>query len=107
MSTLKVSPGLDGHVEGRDLGVDITVLFVTADTVGQGPKLHWHPYDELFVIRRGRARFTIGDDTIEGAAGDVIHGPARVPHTFEVLEAPYEAQDIHLSPEWIQTDIED
>ncbi|ETW13041.1 mannose-6-phosphate isomerase [Roseivivax marinus] len=107
MSDLKHSPGLRGHVTGRDLGCGVTVLFVTADEVGKGPKLHWHPYDELFVIRRGRARFTVGDEVIEGGPGDVIRGPAHVPHRFEVIEAPYEAQDIHLNETWIQTDIED
>ncbi|APE43370.1 hypothetical protein BOO69_08040 [Sulfitobacter alexandrii] len=103
---LRRSPGLHGHVEGRDLGTSVTVLFVTHDKPGGGPKLHWHPYDELFVIRRGRARFTVGDEVIDGGPGDVIRGPANVPHRFEVIEAPYEAQDIHLSPEWIQTDLE-
>ncbi len=107
MSSLKRSPGLSGHVEGRDLDCAVTVLFVTVDEVGKGPKLHWHPYDELFAIRRGRARFTVGDEVIEAGPGDVVRGPARVPHTFEVTEVPYEAQDIHLSPEWIQTDLED
>jgi mannose-6-phosphate isomerase-like protein (cupin superfamily) len=106
VSELKRSPGLKGHVTGADLGVGVTVLFVTSDTVGSGPKLHWHPYDELFVIRRGRARFFVGDEVIEGGPGDVIRGPAEVPHKFEVLEVPYEAQDLHLAPEWIQTDLE-
>ena len=106
MSGLKFSPGTRGHVTGREMGVDVTVLFVTSDRVGSGPRLHVHPYDELFVIRRGRARFTVGDETVEATAGDVVRGPAGVPHRFEVLEVPYEAQDIHLSPEWIQTDLD-
>jgi len=41
----------------------VTVLFFSSDEVGSGLVLHFHPYDEVFIVRQGRARFTIGDDT--------------------------------------------
>lgn len=97
-----------GHFEGKDLGTGVTVLFVYHDTAGKGPKLHVHPYDEIFVIRQGRARFTIGDSEIDAGPGDVLLAPADQPHKFVTLPGdPYVATDIHLSPEWIQTDLED
>ncbi len=96
-----------GRFEGRDLGTGVTVLFFSSDEVGAGPKLHLHPYDEVFIIRQGRARFTIGDRVLEAAAGDVLLGPAGVPHRFENLgPGRLETTDIHMSDRWIQTDLE-
>jgi mannose-6-phosphate isomerase-like protein (cupin superfamily) len=31
---------------------------------GAGPKLHRHPYAEVFIVERGQATFRIGDDTV-------------------------------------------
>ena len=44
---------------------------------------------EQFVIC-GRARIRIGDDVHEVGARDVLFIPAGVPHSYEVLEAPFE-----------------
>ena len=97
-----------GHVEGRSLGTGITVLFYATDEVGKGPRLHVHPYDEVFIVRQGRARFEVGDRTIEAAEGDVVLGPAKVPHKFTNLgPGRLETTDIHLSDRWIQTDLPD
>ena len=32
---------------------------------GVGPKLHRHPYAEVFVVESGQATFQIGDETLE------------------------------------------
>jgi mannose-6-phosphate isomerase-like protein (cupin superfamily) len=67
-----------------------------------------HPYDEVFIIRKGRARFTIGDEKIEAEAGDVLMGPANIPHKYHNLgPGLLESTDIHLSRTWIQTDLDD
>ncbi|MFD1344612.1 cupin domain-containing protein [Litorisediminicola beolgyonensis] len=94
------------RVIGRDLGTEVTLLLVSIDEIGGGPGLHWHPYDEVFSIQEGRARYTVGDAVIEAGPGDVVFGPAEVPHRFEVIETPFRATDIHLSAEWIQTEVE-
>ena len=100
--------GWSGVVDGVALNTDVTVLFYSTDEVGTGPSWHVHPYDEVFVIRRGRARFTIGDAMIDAQAGDVVTGPAAVPHKYHNLgPGPLETTDIHLSRKWIQTDLED
>ena len=49
---------------------------------GGGPKLHRHPYEEIFVMQEGTATFTAGDETIEVGAGRVVVVPAGVPHKF-------------------------
>lgn len=95
------------RVEGGDLGTGLTVLFYSTAEIGAGPRRHVHPYDEVFCIRRGRARFTVGDEVIEAQAGEAVLGPAGLPHTFVNLgPEPLETVDIHLSPRWIQTDLE-
>jgi mannose-6-phosphate isomerase-like protein (cupin superfamily) len=74
--------------------------------VGEGPTLHVHPYDEIFVITEGRARFTVGDQTIDAEVGDVVLGPANIPHGYQNLgPGRLDSLDIHLSPEWIQFDL--
>jgi mannose-6-phosphate isomerase-like protein (cupin superfamily) len=97
-----------GHFEGRDLDTGATVLFFATDEIGKGPTWHVHPYDELFIIRKGRALFTIGDSKLIAVAGDIVMGPAEVPHKYHSLgRGPLETTDIHLSDRWIQTDLDD
>lgn len=97
-----------GVMHGKDLGADVTVLFYSTEETGKGPKWHVHTYDEIFIVRAGRALFTIGAEKIEAAAGDILLGPANVPHKFVNLgPGLLETTDIHLSDEWIQTDLDD
>ena len=68
------NPGqaLRGLLEGKRLHTNITLIRYVTDVVGEGPTLHVHPYDEIFTITEGRARFTVGDKTIDAEAGDVV-----------------------------------
>ena len=95
-----------GLLEGKGLNAGITLLRYVTDVVGEGPTLHVHPYDEIFTITEGRARFTIGDQIIDAEAGDVVLGPANIPHGYQNLgPGRLHSLDIHLSPEWIQFDL--
>ena len=97
-----------GFVEGRDLDTNTTVLFYRTEEVGVGPRLHVHPYDEIFIVRKGRALFTVGDQKIEATAGDILMGPAHVPHKYHNLgPGDLETTDIHVSDHWIQTNLDD
>jgi len=97
-----------GKFEGKDIGTNVTVLFYATQEVGVGPRWHVHPYDEIFIMRQGRALFTIGDEKIEAQAGDILLGPADVPHKYHNLgPGLLESTDIHLSNRWIQTDLDD
>jgi len=92
-----------GQLEGKSLHTNITLIRYATDVVGEGPTLHVHPYDEIFTILEGRARFTVGDKTMDAAAGDVVMGPANIPHRYQNLgPGRLDSLDIHLSPEWIQ-----
>lgn len=94
---------LRGLLEGKHLKTNITLIRYVTEVIGEGPALHVHPYDEIFTITEGRARFTVGDKTIDAEAGDIVLGPANIPHGYQNLgPGRLDSLDIHLSPEWIQ-----
>lgn len=95
-----------GNVEGATLDAPLTILAYGNETPGEGPRLHVHPYDEVFIVVAGNARFFVGDTVIDATAGDIVLGPAGVPHRFENL-GPGRLQtiDVHHSPKWLQADI--
>jgi hypothetical protein len=43
----------------------VPVLAYGTDRAGEGPRLHVHPYDEVFVVTEGRGRFFVGDAIID------------------------------------------
>lgn len=97
-----------GRFEGHTVGTDVTVLFFSSEKVGAGPPLHVHTYDEVFIIRAGHALFTVGTRKIEAKAGDIVFGPANIPHKFVNLgPGRLESTDIHLSPVFAQTELPD
>jgi quercetin dioxygenase-like cupin family protein len=57
-------------------------FFLLHTPPGEGPGLHRHPYAETFVLQEGQATFTVGDETIEARAGDIVVAPADTPHAF-------------------------
>ena len=70
-----------GEFQGRLLGASVSVIVVDAPP-GGGPRLHRHPYEEVFVVQEGSATFTAGDDVIETTGGQVVVVPAGVAHKF-------------------------
>nr|WP_320012239.1 cupin domain-containing protein [uncultured Desulfobulbus sp.] len=84
------------------------MLFFTTEESGVGPSWHVHTYDEIFIIREGKALFTIGESKIEAEAGDIVLGPANIPHKFHnVGPGRLETTDIHLADRWEQVNLED
>jgi mannose-6-phosphate isomerase-like protein (cupin superfamily) len=97
-----------GRLEGERLGADVTILFFSTNIVGHGPVLHVHPYGEIFIVRQGKALFTVGERKLEACAGQIVFGPAGVPHKFiNIGPGTLETTDIHLGPKFIQTDLHD
>jgi quercetin dioxygenase-like cupin family protein len=72
-------------------------LFLLHTQPGEGPGLHRHPYTETFVIQEGQATFTVGDDTIEARAGDIVVAPADTPHAF-VNSGPGVLRSVNIHP---------
>lgn len=114
---------MDGFVinraDGRDDGEDwtenyqelpgdanISIILEATTKEGVGPRLHRHPYAETFIIRRGSATFTIGDEQVVGKAGQVLVVPAGVAHKFATGPGGYEAVHIHANSrfetEWLE-----
>jgi len=85
-----------------------SVSFIAIDAPpGSGPKLHRHPYEEVFVVQEGSVTFTAGDEVIEASGGQVVVVPAGVPHRFVSSGAGRLRQiDIHASDrfvtEWLE-----
>ena len=51
---------------GADHGAGVCLMFVDAQP-GDGPSLHRHPYEEVFIIQEGRCTFFVGDDEFDAA----------------------------------------
>jgi mannose-6-phosphate isomerase-like protein (cupin superfamily) len=49
---------------------------------GVGPKLHRHPYAEVFIVEDGEATFRIGDETTVVGSGHVVISPTGEAHGF-------------------------
>jgi mannose-6-phosphate isomerase-like protein (cupin superfamily) len=88
---------------------DAGVSFIVIDAPpGSGPKLHKHPYDEVFVVQEGAVTFTAGEEVIEVSAGQVVVVPAGVPHKFVNSCAGRLRQiDIHASKQFVTEWLED
>ncbi len=75
---------------------------------GSGPKLHSHPYEEVFVVQEGEVTFTVGDEVIEASGGQVVVVPAGVPHKFVNSGSGRLRQvDIHASERFVTEWLED
>ena len=82
MTELRLSGGTARVFDGSKYG-DTNVSFFLIDAPpGDGPSLHSHPYEEIFVVQAGQATFTVGDATIEATGGQIVIAPAGVPHKF-------------------------
>jgi mannose-6-phosphate isomerase-like protein (cupin superfamily) len=88
----------------NEIGVSLIMVDTAPD---DGPELHVHPYEEVFVVQVGSARFTVGDDTLEAGPGDVLVAPADTPHRFVNIGADrLRMVAIHVSPKFIQEWVE-
>ena len=96
------------ELQGYQYG-DTNISLILVDVApGEGPKLHVHPYEEVFVIQEGSATYTIGSTTLEAKAGQIAIVPAGVPHKFVNSGSGRLLQvDIHHSPRFITQWLED
>jgi mannose-6-phosphate isomerase-like protein (cupin superfamily) len=88
-------------------GAGVSIILVDM-APGGGPKLHKHPYEEVFIVQEGRATYTIGSTTLEATAGQIAIVAAGVPHKFINSGSGRLRQvDIHHSPRFITEWLED
>ncbi len=75
---------------------------------GGSVRLHKHPYKEIFIIQEGIATFTVGSNTLEAHAGQVMIVPAEAPHKFmNSSNQPLRQIDIHVNKEFVTIWLED
>ena len=103
-----VSSGTAYEFEGhRHGGANVSFIVIDAPP-GSGPKLHKHPYEEVFVVQEGDVTFTVGEDTIEATGGQVVVVPASVPHRFvNSGVGPLRQIDIHPTGRFVTEWLED
>src|SRR5437762_11834411 len=89
---------------GADFGgIPACVIFADAEP-GRGPRLHQHPYAELFFVLEGKGTFSDGESERAVGAGEVVSVPPETPHEFvNNGSGPRRQIDGHLS-ENCQTD---
>ena len=92
---------VENEVQGNNHNAAVSIIVVDAPP-GTGPRLHKHPYEEVFVIQNGTATFSAGDETIEAKAGQVVIVPGGLPHKFlNTGEGQLRQVDIHASDHFI------
>jgi len=55
-----------------------------------GMPRHTNRVEHQQFVLTGAARITIADEVHEVSAGDVVYIPAGAPHSYDVVEAPFE-----------------
>jgi quercetin dioxygenase-like cupin family protein len=90
---------------GHEHGAGVS-FFISHNRPGTGPKLHRHPYEETFIVQEGEVHFTLGERTMEAAAGDIIVVPPQTPHKFVSKGATHRQLSIHpvarMETEWLE-----
>lgn len=103
---LVVGAGRTGRFEGASHGAGVSFFLVDNDP-GQGPVLHRHPYTETWLVRSGSVRITVGAETMDAIAGDILTVPAETTHKFvNSGTGPLRMVCIHASPRMIQENLE-
>ncbi len=100
------SPEAHRFIGAEHGGLPIS-LFLVDDRPGAGPRLHRHPYPELFIVHAGQADFEIDDARLIATAGDILIAPARAPHRFtNTGDEQLRVTAIHTAPtmdtEWLE-----
>jgi quercetin dioxygenase-like cupin family protein len=73
----------------RDEGIwlDHVEIHLVTHAADQVKEMHVHdpPQDHMIVMRSGRRRWRVEEQTIDAGPGDVIVTPAGTAHSYEVL----------------------
>jgi mannose-6-phosphate isomerase-like protein (cupin superfamily) len=93
--------------EGEQYGEVGVAFFLTDAPPGSGPRLHTHPYAEVFVVQEGEVTFMVGEEMIPATAGQIVVVPPGTPHKFvNVGTGRARHIDIHASgrmeTEWLE-----
>ena len=94
--------------EGRSYGDIAASFFLVHTEPGNGPSLHSHPYEEVFIVQEGEVTFVVGTETLRVTGGNVVIVPAQTPHKFTNSgTTPLRQLSIHPTREIITTWLEE
>jgi mannose-6-phosphate isomerase-like protein (cupin superfamily) len=100
------NPARAKKFEGKDHEATAS-FYLSSHPPGEGPDLHVHPYEEIFIMYEGVATFTVGDTQIEAGPGEIVVVPPNTPHKFKNTgEVPLRQVGIHPRAEMVQEDLE-
>jgi mannose-6-phosphate isomerase-like protein (cupin superfamily) len=73
--------------EDEGIWLDNVEIHLVTHPAGQVKEMHTHnpPQDHVIVIRSGRMRWTVEDQSLDAGPGDVIVTPAGTAHSYEVF----------------------
>jgi quercetin dioxygenase-like cupin family protein len=73
--------------DDEGIWLDNVSVHLVTHPAGQAKEMHIHdpPQDHVIVMRSGRMRWTVEDQSLEVGPGDVIVTPAGTAHSYEVL----------------------
>jgi quercetin dioxygenase-like cupin family protein len=109
--TLIKNSELTGEAAPTFLGADhehVPIsMFLVDSRPGEGPRLHRHPYAEVFVLHDGAASFVLDGEELTAEAGDVVIAPAGSAHRFTAVgDERLRLTAIHTAPametEWLE-----
>jgi len=81
LEELDPSPHSHEFVGAEHGDVPFSIILVHSEP-GVGPKVHRHPYAEVFIVESGEATFRLGDETVVVPDGHVVVGTPDLPHGF-------------------------
>jgi len=90
-TTVKAGTATEMHVlVGPEQGDTSFVLRRFIMGQGGGMPLHTNLVEHQQYVLKGRARVRVGDTTHEVSPDTTLFIPAGMPHSYEVIEAPFE-----------------
>jgi quercetin dioxygenase-like cupin family protein len=98
--------GSSHNFVGADNGEVNVSVFLFNGSAGSGPGPHRHPYDEIQFIQQGRGLWNVNGEEFEAGAGDILVIKAGEIHSFRCTDAPLVQLDVHLSPRFVQENLD-
>lgn len=101
----ELRPGGTVKFEGAPHGVAAS-FFHVKNVPGTGSSLHVHPYSETWLVCRGTACFTVGDQTLVAGPGTIVIAEPETPHKYlNIGDDLLEMFCLHPSPHILQESV--